>query len=60
MPSVEPAPAKPATVVSDVNLHGPGTGNVITLIPKSSTVEVGRYTNRRRQVSGGSGWRRLG
>jgi Bacterial SH3 domain len=53
MLSAEIAAAKPATVVSEVNLRkGPGTENeVITLIPKGSTVEVGTCTNGWCQVS---------
>ena len=41
------AAAKPATVVADVNLRkGPGTDSeVVTLIPKGTTVEVGTCTN---------------
>jgi hypothetical protein len=53
MLSAEIAAAKPATVVSEVNLRkGPGTDNeVITLIPKGSTVEVGTCTNGWCQVT---------
>jgi hypothetical protein len=41
------AAAKPATVVADVNLRkAPGTDSeVVTLIPKGTTVEVGTCTN---------------
>src|SRR5215472_13443944 len=41
------AAAKPATVVADVNLRkGPGTDSeIVTLIPKGTTVEVGTCTN---------------
>ncbi|MGA2129405.1 MAG: SH3 domain-containing protein [Xanthobacteraceae bacterium] len=45
--SVVDASAKPATVSAEVNLRkGPGTDtDVITLIPKGSTVEVEKCTN---------------
>jgi hypothetical protein len=45
--SVDLAIAKPTTVVSDVNLRkSPGTdGEIITLIPKGTMVEVGTCTN---------------
>lgn len=53
MLSVELTAAKPAAVVSDVNLRkGPGTDNeVITFIPKGYTVEIGMCTNGWCQVS---------
>jgi len=45
--SVVDAAAKPATVTAEVNLRkGPGTDtDVITLIPKGTTVEVEKCTN---------------
>jgi hypothetical protein len=51
--SVGLAAAKPATVVSEVNLRkAPGTDSeVLTLIPKGTTVEVGTCTNGWCQVS---------
>jgi hypothetical protein len=47
------AAAKPATVVSDVNLRkGPGTDSeIVTLIPKGTMVEVGTCTNGWCQVT---------
>jgi hypothetical protein len=47
------AAAKPATVVSEVNLRkGPGTDSeIITLIPKGTMVEVGTCTNGWCQVT---------
>jgi hypothetical protein len=51
--SVGCAAAKPATVAAEVNLRkGPGTDSeILTLIPKGTTVEVGTCTNGWCQVT---------
>ena len=51
--AVDFAAAKPVTVVAEVNLRkGPGTDSeVLTLIPKGTSVEVGTCTNGWCQVS---------